>query len=101
MKSMYASTVTGPEPRTIPSPSLFVPAGSLAGMGALELRASIASSLPCKAYNRLAICLSMAAVFEVLAEPTRRRILDLLTEREHAVGELVERLGASQPGVSK
>jgi DNA-binding transcriptional ArsR family regulator len=43
----------------------------------------------------------MAAVFEVLAEPTRRRILDLLSEREHAVGELVERLDLSQPGVSK
>ena len=43
----------------------------------------------------------MAAVFEVLAEPTRRRILDLLSEREHAVGELVERLEVSQPGVSK
>src|SRR3954453_9804252 len=43
----------------------------------------------------------MAAVFEVLAEPTRRRILDLLSEREHAVGELVERLEISQPGVSK
>jgi DNA-binding transcriptional ArsR family regulator len=43
----------------------------------------------------------MAAVFEVLAEPTRRRILDLLSEGEHAVGELVERLDVSQPGVSK
>src|SRR3954452_6635931 len=43
----------------------------------------------------------MAAVFEVLAEPTRRRILDLLSEREHAVGELVEQLDVSQPGVSK
>src|SRR4051812_17473943 len=43
----------------------------------------------------------MAAVFEVLAEPMRRRILDLLSEREHAVGELVEELGLSQPGVSK
>ena len=40
-------------------------------------------------------------VFEVLAEPTRRRILDLLSERERPVGELVERLGISQPGVSK
>jgi DNA-binding transcriptional ArsR family regulator len=40
-------------------------------------------------------------VFEVLAEPTRRRILDLLAEREHAVGELVDALGTSQPGVSK
>jgi DNA-binding transcriptional ArsR family regulator len=43
----------------------------------------------------------MAAVFEVLAEPTRRRILDLLSRREHSVGELVEQLGISQPGASK
>jgi DNA-binding transcriptional ArsR family regulator len=39
--------------------------------------------------------------FEVLAEPTRRRILDLLREGERSVGDLVERIGLSQPGVSK
>jgi len=43
----------------------------------------------------------MHTAFDVLAEPTRRQILDLLLERPHAVGELVERLGASQPGTSK
>jgi DNA-binding transcriptional ArsR family regulator len=43
----------------------------------------------------------MATTFEVLAEPTRRRILDLLRERERSVGELVDRLTISQPGVSK
>ena len=42
-----------------------------------------------------------AATFTVLAEPTRRRILDLLREDERAVGELVELLDLSQPGVSK
>jgi DNA-binding transcriptional ArsR family regulator len=42
-----------------------------------------------------------AATFAVLAEPTRRRILDLLRERARPVGELVELLGISQPGVSK
>jgi DNA-binding transcriptional ArsR family regulator len=36
-----------------------------------------------------------------LAEPTRRRILDLLAERPRPVGELVELIGASQPGTSK
>jgi DNA-binding transcriptional ArsR family regulator len=41
------------------------------------------------------------ATFDVLAEPTRRRILDLLRERPRLVGELVERLGLSQPGTSK
>src|SRR3954466_591839 len=43
----------------------------------------------------------MASTFEVLAEPTRRGILDLLRERERSVGELVEALQMSQPGVSK
>ena len=42
-----------------------------------------------------------ATTFDVLAEPARRRILDLLRERPRAVGELVERLGMSQPGTSK
>jgi DNA-binding transcriptional ArsR family regulator len=40
-------------------------------------------------------------VFEVLAEPHRRRILDLLREQDQAVGDLVSALGLSQPGVSK
>jgi DNA-binding transcriptional ArsR family regulator len=39
--------------------------------------------------------------FEVVAEPTRRRILDLLRERSRPVGELVELFGTSQPLVSK
>jgi DNA-binding transcriptional ArsR family regulator len=42
-----------------------------------------------------------APPFEILAEPTRRRILDLLLERPHLVGDLTERLGLSQPGTSK
>ena len=43
----------------------------------------------------------MVTTFEVLAEPTRRRILDLLRERDRPVGELVDHLALSQPGVSK
>jgi DNA-binding transcriptional ArsR family regulator len=39
--------------------------------------------------------------FDVLAEPTRRRILDLLLERPRLVGELTGSLGLSQPGTSK
>lgn len=39
--------------------------------------------------------------FEVLAEPRRRRILDLLREHERPVGELVRLLRMSQPAVSK
>jgi DNA-binding transcriptional ArsR family regulator len=37
----------------------------------------------------------------VLAEPVRRRILDLLLERPRLVGELTDRLGLTQPGTSK
>ena len=43
----------------------------------------------------------MSAPFDVLSEPTRRRILDLLLERPRLVGELTERLGLTQPGTSK
>ena len=40
-------------------------------------------------------------VFTVLAEPTRRRILDELRRDERSVNELVEALSVSQPAVSK
>ena len=43
----------------------------------------------------------MAAPFEVLAEPNRRRILDLLRVAERPVGGLVDELAVSQPAVSK
>ena len=43
----------------------------------------------------------MIETFEVLAEPHRRRILDLLRQEERPVGELVRLLAASQPAVSK
>jgi DNA-binding transcriptional ArsR family regulator len=43
----------------------------------------------------------MLNVFEVLAEPRRRRILDLVRDGERSVGELVTELAASQPTVSK
>ncbi|MFC4868533.1 metalloregulator ArsR/SmtB family transcription factor [Streptomonospora arabica] len=43
----------------------------------------------------------MERVFEVLSEPNRRRILDVLRRGERPVGDLVDRLGVSQPTVSK
>ncbi|MGA6165531.1 ArsR/SmtB family transcription factor [Amycolatopsis magusensis] len=43
----------------------------------------------------------MATTFEVLAEPRRREILDLLRAGERPVGELVDRLTLTQPTVSK
>jgi DNA-binding transcriptional ArsR family regulator len=39
--------------------------------------------------------------FAVLAEPTRRRILDELRRSERNVGELVDALAISQPAMSK
>ena len=39
--------------------------------------------------------------FNAVAEPQRRRILDLLANGELAVNELVARLGLTQPQVSK
>ena len=43
----------------------------------------------------------MEAAFEVLAEPNRRRILDLLRVAERPVGDLVAELAVSQPAISK
>jgi DNA-binding transcriptional ArsR family regulator len=40
-------------------------------------------------------------VFAALADPTRVRILDLLSTRERSVGELVDRFELSQPAVSQ
>ncbi len=39
--------------------------------------------------------------FDVVAEPARRRILDLLLAGERPVGDLVTSLAMSQPGVSR
>ncbi|TMK23585.1 MAG: winged helix-turn-helix transcriptional regulator [Actinobacteria bacterium] len=43
----------------------------------------------------------MASTLEVLAEPKRRRILDVLLSGERPVGDLVEETALSQPSVSK
>jgi DNA-binding transcriptional ArsR family regulator len=40
-------------------------------------------------------------MFDVLAEPHRRRILDELLTEDRPVGHLVNALGISQPAVSK
>jgi DNA-binding transcriptional ArsR family regulator len=41
------------------------------------------------------------STFEVVAEPSRRRILDLLRVERRAVGDLAVELGLAQPAVSK
>jgi DNA-binding transcriptional ArsR family regulator len=43
----------------------------------------------------------VTTLFEILAEPNRRQLLDLLLEQERTVGELVDVLDMTQPAVSK
>jgi len=40
-------------------------------------------------------------VLDVIAEPTRRRILDAVRDAECSVNDLVEQVGMHQPGVSR
>src|ERR1051326_7165263 len=47
------------------------------------------------------LCSRQMSVFEVLAEPHRRHVLDLLRTQERPVGDLITELGLSQPAVSK
>src|SRR3954471_6803976 len=41
------------------------------------------------------------STWSALADPSRRAMLELLRERPRPVGELVDRLGLTQPGTSK
>ena len=43
----------------------------------------------------------MPSTWTALADPHRRRMVELLLEQPRPVGELVERLALSQPGTSK
>jgi DNA-binding transcriptional ArsR family regulator len=43
----------------------------------------------------------VSVLFDVVAEPNRRRILDRLLRGDASVGELVDDTGLSQPAVSK
>jgi DNA-binding transcriptional ArsR family regulator len=45
--------------------------------------------------------MAMGTTLQVIAEPRRQAILDLLRDGELPVGDLVQRLGVSQPLVSK
>jgi DNA-binding transcriptional ArsR family regulator len=44
---------------------------------------------------------SMADVFQILADPTRRRLVEALRSGERSVGELVASVDIGQPGVSR
>jgi len=43
----------------------------------------------------------MLTVFEIVADPTRRGIIELLAQRERSVGELIERFTLTQPAISR
>ena len=43
----------------------------------------------------------MSTLFEVIGDPSRRRVLDLLRDDDYSVSELVDALDMSQPAVSK
>ena len=43
----------------------------------------------------------MPDAFQILADPTRRRLVEALRSGEHSVGELVDEVDIGQPGVSR
>ena len=43
----------------------------------------------------------MSTLFDVIGDPSRRRVLDLLRDDDYSVSELVDALDMSQPAVSK
>jgi DNA-binding transcriptional ArsR family regulator len=43
----------------------------------------------------------MQTTFEIVAEPARRELMDLLIEGPRSVGELVDATGLSQPNTSR
>ncbi|HEY7200422.1 MAG TPA: metalloregulator ArsR/SmtB family transcription factor, partial [Candidatus Dormibacteraeota bacterium] len=43
----------------------------------------------------------MPDIFQILADPTRRRIVEALRSGERSVGELVAMVDIGQPGVSR
>jgi DNA-binding transcriptional ArsR family regulator len=57
--------------------------------------------MPGRVYADCGILTAVSTTWTVLADPTRRAILDLLRERPHAVGEVVTRLALAQPTASK
>jgi len=43
----------------------------------------------------------MSTLYDVIGDPSRRRVLDLLRDDDYSVSELVDALDMSQPAVSK
>src|SRR6185437_4431286 len=64
-------------------------------------RPDLDGNIPSPLYALWVILEVMTTTFEVLAEPSRRAIMDLLLAGERPVGELVSELHMSQPAVSR
>lgn len=45
--------------------------------------------------------MALPDVFQILADPTRRRLIDALRDGERSVNQLVEKVDIGQPGVSR
>src|SRR4051794_570094 len=89
--SSSTSSATRPiSPQDWPIPGSRAPTPSTGCTAARHDRASI----PVDVYTS-------TGMFDVLAEPNRRRILDQLLDRPRTVGDLVAALSISQPSVSK
>ena len=52
-------------------------------------------------HDRVYICVVRLDAFQILADPTRRHIVETLRDGEQQVGELVEKAGVHQSGVSR
>ena len=71
-------------------------------MASLIKRAPVFLSEEEHLYAPSCICIHMhTALFEILADPTRRRIVEMLRSGEHAVNDIVEEVGIDQSGVSR
>lgn len=57
--------------------------------------------MPIKLYFYSLIHWSVPDVFQLLADPTRRRLIELTADQERSVSELVDAVGLTQPAVSK
>jgi DNA-binding transcriptional ArsR family regulator len=66
-----------------------------------EVRRTECRSIVDKTYVALVISRPVADVFQVLADPTRRRLVEALRKGERSVSELVEVVEIGQPGVSR
>jgi DNA-binding transcriptional ArsR family regulator len=81
----------------------FATYGEYMGLAAIDdAHAQVAAYIVRKEYASVAIYTVLVAdVFEILADPTRRRLIEALRKGERSVNELVDEVDINQPGVSR